>query len=509
MKAIKIPLLPTQTLLKLSVSLLALLFLWSLYHRFLFVDDGWLGEEANSLARYGVVKTQLFNLYHNQFGLNHISLYVYHKLFIWLGGLLIYFSGDFNPYLLKSISLVGYLALIALIVRDYKNRLPRKRISTSILLFYFLALPHLIWISFTYRPDVIVALFGYLSFRSISVEQGKKAFFLAGLFAGIAVLFHLNGLVFILAGMVYTALSYKDFKAVFRFGLGASICLLYFTDVVYHSAYATWWQQLKMDPGVFYSVFNRYANRLTYMLLLRIGNLFFRSIRELAYSIPGMLSLTLLLINRTTILRKGEDYLLTIRSAQALKDEVTYLLLLAISLYFFSKSAAFYNIYFYPLVIVLIAYAFSTALSRKNYQKYLAMGILFCNFLIAVRAYDTVIFKKNIDRNKVYATANRLIPEHSKVLAHASMVFNPKFEDYNISASYNARITDREMATNYRAKDAYRKKYITRFCLQNHFGYLVVDGKFMRNYRMKEIKNSHFQLIKCIRKRYWIYKVRA
>lgn len=305
MRAISLFGIDIQKALKLAVALLALLFLWSLYHRFLFIDDGWLGEQANSLAQYGVVEIKLFKLYYAQFGSGDTPLYIYHKLFIALGGLLIYLTGSSNPYLLKSISLAAYLLLIAVIFYNYRNRFPNSVTSSAILLFYFLVLTNLIWISFIYRPEIVVTLFGYLSFRSISLGQGKKAFFSAGLLAGTAALFHLNGLIFILSGMAYTALNYRNFKSVFRFGLGASICLLYFADIAYHGAYAIWWQQFKVNPAAVYSMFNRCAfSRPIFMLFTKLNKLFFASVRGWAYSIPAVLSLLFLWINRTPAFQK-------------------------------------------------------------------------------------------------------------------------------------------------------------------------------------------------------------
>ena len=393
MRKIRIPHINTETALKILTSLLAILLLWSLYNRFIYADDGWLGEQANSIANCGRVKTKLFSLYYTQFGMGEAAVHVYHKLFIWLGGLLIYLTGHFNPYLLKSISLIAYVILIITVLYDYRDRLPDKKISSLILLFYFLALPNFIRVSFIYRPDIVVTLFGYLSFRCLNRSNDRKAFLMAGLFAGIATLFHLNGLVFMLSGMAYIALSEKNFKSVFLFGLGASVCLLYFADVAYDNAYLIWWERLKIHPGIINNLGIR--NTIPFHVTWeKLNKLFFRGVAELAYSIPLILSLCFIFSNKI----------------KALKAEIRYLALLIFALYFFAKSGIFYNIYFHPYAIILIAYAVSAALSKKNYQRHIAIAVLICNFSIASHKICYFIFKKNVDIYQAYETINRNYP---------------------------------------------------------------------------------------------------
>ncbi len=473
----KRPTLNSETALKILIYLLAIFFLWSLYHRFIYADDGWLGEQAHAMANCGRVKTRLFELYYQQFGMGGTPIYVYHKLFIWLGGLLIYLIGHFNPYLLKSISLAAYIALIGIVLYDYRNRLPHKHTSILILLFYFLALPNLIYISFTYRPEIAVALFGYLSFRHLKVQRGKKSFLLAGLFAGIAVLFHLNALVFILAGVIYIALYHKNFRSVLLFGLGASICLFYFVDVVYDHAYLSWWERLNIHPATVNSGYIR--NSLPFHITWRkLNTLFFRSSRELAYSIPLILTL----------------YFLVRHNITAVKAEVRYLAILIFALFFLSKSGLFYNIYLYPYALVLIAYAISIALSRKDYTHYIAILVLGCSFSMAIYQCTYFIFKKNTDIYRVYKMVNQTIPKGSRVLAPTSIAFNPRLTDYDVASTFNAALMIRPAD----------RKWINAFCIQNHFDYVVADKNFLEKFKL----NPHiFKPLLSIPKTYWVYKV--
>ncbi|MEH0007156.1 MAG: hypothetical protein V6Z82_00330 [Flavobacteriales bacterium] len=485
MKKPKRPTTSGKTALKILISLLALLFLCSLYHRSIFIDDGWLGEYAHSFAEHGVVRTKLFHLYYQSLGMDNTAVYSYHKLLIWLGGLLIYLSGQFNPYLLKSISLAAYVALILIVLYDYRNRLPNKNISRLILLFYLLVLPNLIRLSFMYRPELVVTLFGYLSFRYLSYNSGRKSLFLAGLFAGIATLLNLNGLVFILSGIAYIALYHKNFRTVLLFGLGASICLLYFADVAYDHGYLIWWEQLRTSRAVLL-----HNERNILISWRKLNNLFFRGINELAYSIPLVLSLFFLLRNKITVL----------------KAEIRYLVLLILMLYFFSVSGTipFYNIYPYPYAIVLITYVISIALSRKGYAQPIAILVLGCSFSIAMHQCGLFIFKKNTDIYRAYKTVNQIIPKHSKVLAAPSIVFNPNFTDYDIAADQNAVIMNTEMVLKHKMTETYRKRYITQFCIQNHFDYLVVRKGFLGKFKLSE---NTFKPLTHIPKAYWIYKV--
>ena len=119
-----------------------------------------------------------------------------------------------------------------------------------------------------------------------------------------------------------------------------------------------------------------------------------------------------------------------------------------------------------------------------------------------------IILKENVNCYKVFKTVNEIIPKHSKVLAYTSMVFNPQFGDYDISASYNAQIMDVGVAMHHKANEAYPEWYTTKFCLQNHFDYLVVTQWISENiYRLDHINT--FQRIASIPHRYRIYKVKS
>ena len=86
-----------------------LLFLYSLWQRIPDADDGWLGEHAYWLAKFGYVKSELMRGITEQ----EIRLLLHHKLFIALGALSIKLFG-LNLYILKTISLLFLLIFFRL-----------------------------------------------------------------------------------------------------------------------------------------------------------------------------------------------------------------------------------------------------------------------------------------------------------------------------------------------------------------------------------------------------------
>ena len=218
----------------------------SLYHRSCYIDDAWLGERAYWLAREGVVRSELFRgpLDYGE------RMFVFHKLLALTGATLIRLFG-WSLYVLKSVSLVSFLAFLGLLWR-YCRRFESKDVFvlTALVLLGHGLLGSRI---FVYRPEVMLMALGFGCFfllRSFLEGTEWPRATLAGgaVLAGIGALAHLNGLMFIAAGTLLLLLRRRPGPAAVFAVLASSVAALYFADAALAGAVPTLWRQLLTDP---------------------------------------------------------------------------------------------------------------------------------------------------------------------------------------------------------------------------------------------------------------------
>ncbi len=226
-----------------------LLFAASLPWRMPHVDDAWLGEHSYWLAHDGVVKSKLMS----GIAEGDERLVMHHKLHTWVGAAVIELAG-FRLHLLKATSLAFLLFTMLLSLRLGQLTglvvLPYQRV---LLLLILLANPLVFEFGFVFRPELLLAVLALLSFISLrrcltSETGGKVDASLSGLFAGLALLAHLNGSVFVAAGFL-SLLASRRFAGAGLFALSATfISLLYFVDFRGFDDFALWYHQLTFIP---------------------------------------------------------------------------------------------------------------------------------------------------------------------------------------------------------------------------------------------------------------------
>ncbi|PKP54273.1 MAG: hypothetical protein CVT92_00530 [Bacteroidetes bacterium HGW-Bacteroidetes-1] len=205
-------------------------FVLTLKNRYIYIDDAWFGEQAYWLAKDGVVKVESLKGF---FGWDE-RLMVYHKLNIFLGaGIIKLFGWSVNYF--RIATLIIFL-LFFVILRRYKQLNANKFDNNDFLLwvFYLVVNPIIISLAFTYRPEILVMLFGFFSWINLdkSAEKTKNFDYLfSGIFAGLAFLTHMNGLIFPVAGAILLLIN-RNYKSFFVFSAAAGITsLLYFYDL--------------------------------------------------------------------------------------------------------------------------------------------------------------------------------------------------------------------------------------------------------------------------------------
>lgn len=162
------------------------------------VDEAWLGEQAYYLATEGTVRSEMpVSAEHEQ-----THLVVYHKLHVWLGAAVIKMVG-LNLAAMRLITILAGAILLWLV---YKYLAIDRKKTWSVYLIFL----SILWCTpifferlHYYRPEMLVAAFGFASYYFLSkfLRTNKlRALILSGILAGVATLGHLNGVIFILSG---------------------------------------------------------------------------------------------------------------------------------------------------------------------------------------------------------------------------------------------------------------------------------------------------------------------
>ncbi len=226
-----------------------LVYLYSLWGRVPDIDDAWIGIDAYTLAKDGYAHTELMKGINQQEDL----FVVHHKLLNLQGALFIKVFG-FSLYTLKSVSLL--YALIFIILFYFYTRRWKKLFNKDDLLFAFILLLSFPWFfkySFTYRPEIMMMTYGFVGYMLLErylelPDKGRWKLFLPGVFFGLAVAVHLNGLIFIVSAVLLLVWNRK-FIAVFPFGLGAFLAfLIYFYDYTGLTYFDLWRHQFFDAP---------------------------------------------------------------------------------------------------------------------------------------------------------------------------------------------------------------------------------------------------------------------
>ena len=200
----------TVILVKLALLAVALLYLYSLWHREPDVDDAWIGEHAYWLAEKGYVKSELMHGITNQQERN----IVHHKLFTLNGALFITLFG-FSLWTLKSVSLMWLVIFTIVFFITIRRKEGSPAAWFAMLLMAVNAF--IFQYSFVYRPEIMVMTLGFISWLLLDQylqNRSSPALIFSGLFAGLAAAAHLNGLIFIMAGGLLLVWNRKLFPAI-------------------------------------------------------------------------------------------------------------------------------------------------------------------------------------------------------------------------------------------------------------------------------------------------------
>lgn len=400
-----------------------LVFIASMWHRFIYIDDAFFGEQAYWLAKDGVVKTPSLI----DFLGCDLRLFSYHKLNIFVGAALIkVFGWSVNPLRIATlVFLSGFLLVYFRFFRENKDKFDFDHFVVAV--FFILINPLIVLYAFTYRPEIWVMFFGFSSYyfidKSVRNNYPLNFIIVAGLLAGLAFLTHLNGLIFPVAGFTVLALA-KKWKALLLFSATSGIiCLLYFFDLWQDNHFATWMFQLKNWPDN--NATNYLSNNFMDLFLNVINKLgkghqlFFWSDRVWIISAFFMLAVI------SNFKHLFHEYFVL----------MIYTLMLVLTLNIAGgQIAERFLIYFFPFMALIIAIDLARVKSRTAiFRKSLYILLLLLQVGFVTKMF-VGIFKKNADHTEISKNILGRIPDKKALtLVPYTLIFNG-LEDYNLAS---------------------------------------------------------------------------
>ncbi|GAB3880760.1 hypothetical protein [Spirosoma agri] len=387
--------------LRIFLAILVLLTTLTYYHRNPTGDDAWFAEQSYWFVKDGIIRSEFFR---GLLGWEN-QLLVSHKLFLLFGAGLINLFGYHLP-VVQFVGLLSFGVIIAEIIAYIRNKEGRYG-SWSFLAILILIFSNrlLIKMSFENRPELMLAALGFGSFLCLNNKRPSLAgSLIAGVLAGLAMLCHLNGVIYLIAGFG-TLVYLRLYKQALLFAVaGGLTALFYFTDIVLaDNGFAIWSYQFRNDPAT-QSAFGWYPKLI---VILTFPKLFFES--------PEQIALSLLLV---FLLWHQRKYLRAL--PVVLK---VYSSLLIVSFWLITKhGSGTYMPLFIPFMLVLVY-----ELYRSNPFKNWGLAVVLAAYF-GIGIYGTIeIIYKNFSSEFLpvsYKNLREKIPTNEKGLVPLTYFFN-------------------------------------------------------------------------------------
>jgi hypothetical protein len=373
-------------------------------------DDDILGEQVYWLDQLGYVKSELMRGY-NDIEIEKVQT-LFHKLFIYQALVFVKIFGWSLP-VLHSVSLFYSLIFFVIIYFFLKSKFSYYK---SLFLFIVCAtlLHHnFLWFSCGFRPEVMQMTLGFLSYIFLDKFLEKNNSFyliLAGVFAGLDFLTHLNGLIFIAAGGILLLANKKYYQAIIFGVISALVFSIFFLDIFYFSSLEFFWFQFKNDPSL---------NKSNFSLLSPMWKLFdepmrfFHSEKEIIYSVPVFLSLIFAFRYLKTKHRNLMIY--------------TLALVLILGSYTYSKTSKYLLLYL-PFLMLIMAEGWKYMEEEGEYvRKLILRSCLLIYFGYSI-VLTSIRIKENLNIGSISVFNHEINKDigrgNEKILAPSSYIFN-------------------------------------------------------------------------------------
>jgi branched-subunit amino acid transport protein len=420
------------------------------------IDEVWMGEQAYHEAQDGVARQELLT---GMFGFEERML-IRHKLHIFLGDLSIRLFG-FHLLGLRMVSILSGVALVWMMFRCVQRQEHKNGTEFLIAISILFSTPLMFRYMKIYRPEFLLTALGFASFLFVSRSLEQKSIppaVLASVFAGLAALAHLNGIIFIVAGTGVFLLEKRWKAAAVFLSLSLGIAALYFYDI--SGNYALFREQFFNDFVVERRDYGVWA---PLMRLLNEHERYFRTPEIIGISVLFVLALPL------AFGRMMKENRILFR----------YLFFLFLALALFTKSITTkYAIPLLPFMAMGIASLFSLWL-RKESGVNRVVGTILALFIMVHTGYGLYYGEKNALTEKSSLVKNNAkfgasMERGSRVLAPGRFIYNEigRFEIRDIHAA-------RYLIMNEQKKD-FTLSSLCEYALANRFDYILLDREYRK-----------------------------
>lgn len=378
-------------------------------------DEMWFAEESYFFAKDGYPHSEFFRGFYER----EERVMVFHRLLVYTEGV---FSKVFGWSLL-SIRLISYLSalLILLVLFGITQSWFGKKAALWAVTFFFLIYQNFHAAMIT-RPEMYLCLWSILSFYftiSFCKKSSSAHLFFSGLFAGLALYTHLNGIVIIGATGVLLIYHKKIMPTIFFGLITLAVVSPYVFDVMQHFHLFSY--QLS-GPN--------YGSKTKLTLFSMFSNLVLNEQKRFFWK-ANTAALTLVLVVLLTV-----KWHSLFKTEGIKKDQnqtiLNVMLYLIFSMVFMglmvNDKRPHYAVMIYPIYCVIIGYALSSPFSGSVHFK-LKKSIIsvVIVFFIATGLYKQMtdaFFTKKERLSVLNAAAGKYLPDNAHCVAPMNFIFN-------------------------------------------------------------------------------------
>lgn len=442
------------------------LFLFSLWKRAIVSDEPWVAEYAYWISKVGYAKSEIMR------GFLDVDqkVYAHHKLFSVVGAWWIDLFG-MTPVTMKMMSLFFFLASLLPLWLVFK-RYSQSKNYFVLFLAIFLSLFHIIEYAFVYRPEIFLMFLGLLSFLFLDryfTENRKSFLVLSGLFAAIATAGHLNGVVFVGAGVLLLWI-YRRWAAGFFFGVLGSLGLVFFVTYDTNGSLVeiqklftqlTQWRDVASSNYHWTHFPLRFINE---------QERFLHSPPEMAYT---FLLLCVLIPFRSFLYKNAPRLFL-----------YPFLITLCLAAISHGKTAK-YLLYAVPFFILLVTLALEEQARTKRYgwMKY-AVALYF----IASWGYEIDRFKSKEVMHPEYVKTAASLPEEAWILSTTNYFYASAGRQHLQSFVYYDDAVEAK-------KGSWSPEFLFSEAEKFNIDYIVLDTKYRKTYHIEPQNYFNYELL--------------
>ncbi|WP_196884963.1 glycosyltransferase family 39 protein [Aureivirga sp. CE67] len=433
------------------------------------LDDDYIGEQVYWLLKDGKVHSNLIG----EFGNLGIDEYqsVFHKFLVYSGyGITKVFG--WSLFTLHMNGLLYAILFLGIFYYYIKNKYKVKWNDTVLLLPFSVLLLTNEFQEFasSFRPEIMQMTIGFISFIFLDKYINTKKnlpFIFSAIFAGLAFLTHLNGVVYIGAATIYLFFFKREYIRAVIYGLISSAVFgLYFADILVYADIPYFIHQFSDDPSLAHSDFYWYSPLTK---LIGEHERYYSEGFWLVFTVP----LTLFIILTFKRLKKQNPFLVI----------YTFLAMILFGLYAYTKTTK-YILLFYPMLLLLFTESFQILQKEENWkQKFSSIFVLIC--LVSSVGFMVQLTVSNIYKSKDWEAygekVESIIGSENKILSNGNLIFDQIKNQEKI-----ININQFSFFRKVKGMEAYNFEELIENTKDRDYEYIVLDNQFKKAFDVKD-----------------------